>query len=313
MTWKAYRLVYRAMSPVHIGWHTLGYIKLTRHYIPGKSMWGAMTANLTRTYGVRGVNDYAVFGDLLKTDILASYFFPAIDADNPLQPHYTDQGIIYGNVRSGHTKEEFERLFIGSFGQTAIMPQSNTAEDESLHESEYISPGIKENGEYKPVLFVGYLFIKEGASLNGKKIAWDEGEIPLYPAIREIFIGGDIKYGWGRLKLSNNPGKEGHHTKVFGYDFQCPDKPVNGSSPSLKIPANSSLPGHLAIDSDLATRGDIEPLLGREWSTDKNGKKGFGAGQKISPATVCWIPGSVLMETRTLKVGKYGILSYEGA
>lgn len=308
MTWKAYRLVYRAMSPVHIGWHTLGYIKLTRHYIPGKSMWGAMTANLTRTYGIRGVNDYAVFGDLLKTDILASYFFPAIDADNPLLPHYTDLGIIYGaTCRGKYAKEEFERLFIGSFGQTAIMPQSNTAEDESLHESEYISPGIKENGEYKPVLFVGYLFIKEGASLNGKKIGWDEGEILLYPAIREIFIGGDIKYGWGQLKLLNSPGEEGSQSKIFGCEFQ-----TNGLLPRFDILADSPLPGHLAIDFDSAVKGDIEPLVGREWSTDKNGKKKFGAGQKISQANVCWTPGSVLVETKTLEIGKYGILSCKG-
>lgn len=308
MTWKAYRLVYRAMSPIHIGWHTLGYIKLTRYYIPGKSMWGAMTANLTRTYGAKGINDYAVFGDLLKTDILTSYFFPAIDADNPLQPHYTDQGIIYGDVRHGHcAKEEFERLFIGSFGQTAIMPQSNTAEDESLHESEYISTGIKENGEYKPVLFVGYLFMKEDASLDGKKIGWDEDEIPLHPAIREIFIGGDVKYGWGQLKLLNNPGEDGHKSKIFGYEFQA-----NGLLPSFEIPADSPLPGHLAIDSDIYAKGDIEPLVGREWSTEKNGKKRFGAGQKISHATVCWVPGSVLEETRILRVGGYGILSRKG-
>jgi len=89
MSWNVYRLVYQAISPIHIGWHTLGYIKLTRHYIPGKNIWGAMTANLTRTYGAKGVDEYKKFGDLLKTKILTSYFYPALDPDKPLLPHFT--------------------------------------------------------------------------------------------------------------------------------------------------------------------------------------------------------------------------------
>jgi hypothetical protein len=190
MCCKAYRLVYQAKSPIHIGWHTLGYIKLTRYYITGKNMWGAMTANLTRANGVPGISDYEKFGKLLKDNILLSYFYPALDLALPLIPEYTNEGLKYGNCRAS----EFERLFIQSYGQTAVLPESNTAEDETLHESEYISPVV--GNDQIPVYFVGYIFIHEGASYNGKLIKWEE----IKSALSELFIGGDRKYGWGKLE-----------------------------------------------------------------------------------------------------------------
>ena len=308
MSWNVYRLVYQAMSPIHIGWHTLGYIKLTRHYIPGKNIWGAMTANLTRTYGTKGIDGYKEFGDLLKTKILTSYFYPVIDidSDKPLLPHFKEKGLCYGS----YTVEDFERHFIDSFGQTAILPESNTAEDESLHESEYISHSINENGNCKPVSFVGYICIKKDAALkDGRKVGWTTGDVCLMPAIRELFVGGDIKCGWGRLKLQNNPEDEGCQKKIFGYEFMSNCK----SPPCIDIPKGFPVPAHLKVESGLKIKGDIEPLVGRQWGTvkDSEGKKISGAGREISCTGVCWVPGSVMEEekTQTLRIGEYGILT----
>ncbi len=308
MKWKALRLVYQAKSPIHIGWHTLGYIKLTRHYIPGRTMWGAITANMTKTYGKEGVDDYNVFGEIFKTKILTSYFYPALNPDAPLLPCYTEQGLMYG--MRGHdcrTKADFEKCFINSFGQTAVLPQSNTAEDESLHESEYISPNINEEGVCKPVFFTGYLFIGDDAQFNGEKITWSNSEISLKPAIKELFVGGDMKYGWGQLTLYNNPASEGHHKKIFGYDFTG-----ESGEPYIEIPPDFPLPAHLSIDSKIAAKGDIEPLVGREFGTvkDSNGEKQCGAGRKISCAKLCWLPGSVITETvkRPLIISEFGLL-----
>ena len=314
MSWNVYRLVYRAMSPIHIGWHTLGYIKLTRHYIPGKNMWGAMTANLTRTYGAKGINGYKEFGDLLKTKILTSYFYPASDPDKPLLPHFTKQGLCYGVHTAkddNYIVEEFERRFIGSFGQTAILPQSNTAEDESLHESEYISPCINEKENRKPVFFVGYICIKKNIALkDGRKIGWTTDDVCLMPAIRELFVGGDIKYGWGYLKLDNTTEHKGCQEKMFGYEFVSNyDLP-----PRIKIPKGCPIPAHLKVESDIKVKGDIEPLVGREWRVSENNRKESksGAGQRITDAEICWMPGSVIdeekKEKRTLEISDYGIL-----
>jgi hypothetical protein len=316
MSWNVYRLVYQAMSSIHIGWHTLGYIKLTRHYIPGKNIWGAMTANLTRTYSAKGIDGYKKFGDLLKTKILTSYFYPALDPDKPLLPHFTKQGLYYGIHAAedctakddNYIVGEFERCFIGSFGQTAILPQSNTAEDESLHESEYILHCIKKNGEYEPVFFVGYIFLKKDADFNGGKIALTTGDVCLMPAIQDLFVGGDLKYGWGCLKLQNSPENEGPQEKMFGYEFVSNCK----WPPCIKIPKGSTLLAHLKVESGLKIKGDIEPLVGRDWRSVKNSKKKTrtGAGQEISSAGVCWVPGSVIEEeTKPLRIGEFGILT----
>lgn len=323
MSWNVYRLVYQAMSPIHIGWHTLGYIKLTRHYIPGKNIWGAMTANLTRTYGSKGIDGYKEFGDLLKTKILTSYFYPALDPDKPLLPHFTKQGLCYGihaaedctAKNDNYIAGEFERLFIGSFGQTAILPQSNTAEDESLHESEYISPCINEKENRKPVFFVGYICIKKNIALkDGRKVGLTTGDVCLMPAIQELFVGGDLKYGWGHLKLQNSPEDEGCQKKMFGYEFvsNC------NSPPCIEIPKGSTLPAHLKVESGLKIKGDIEPLVGRQWGTvrDREGKEISGAGREISSTGVCWMPGSIMEEMeekkpQTLRIGEFGILTKE--
>lgn len=308
MKWKALRLVYQAKSPIHIGCHTLGYIKLTRHYVPGRTMWGAITANMTRTYGKNGVGAYSVFGKIFKTKILTSYFYPAFDMDKPLLPRFTEQGLKYGIPGSTClSKADFEKCFINSFGQTAILPQSNTAEDESLHESEYISPNIYEAGVCKPVFFIGYLFIREDAVFDGKKIGWNNSEIALKPALKDVFVGGDMKYGWGQLTLCNNPTNEGHQKKIFGNEFSEKNK-----RPCIEIPNDSPLPAHLSIDSKIDTKGDIEPLVGREFGTveDSKGEKRTGAGRKISPAELCWLPGSVITVDmlQTFIISAFGLL-----
>ncbi len=319
MSWKAYELVYRAMSPVHIGWHTLGYIKLTRHYIPGKTMWGAFTANLSRS-GKKSfdLKDYKDFGNLLKKDILVSYFYPAIDDGDGLHailPWYTDEGLKYGKgsneeINWKYSKEHFERLFISSFGQTAILPESNTAEDKSLHESEFIMSVIEKNGKSKAVYFIGYLFIKDGACVGSKNqgVGWEGKDINLKDPLSEIFIGGDRKYGWGRLSLDSKKTKTDVNI-IFDIPL-IPDK----DRPELKIPSGRPIPAHLPIDQDIEIKGDIEPLVGRDWGEVENKEKGkiIGFGQEIKTSGVCWMPGSILSEEKTFHVCAYGILELGG-
>lgn len=288
MAWTAYRLVYQAKSPIHIGWHTLGYIKLTRYYITGKAMWGAMTANITRALGSPGISEYETFGALLKGKILTSYFFPAVVPDSPLRPSFTNKGLFYGDM----TESDFERLFIKSYGQTAVLPDTNTAEDESLHESEYISPSVEIKGNQRQVFFVGYVFIKEGANHKGDPIDIQK----IKQAISEIFVGGDRKYGWGRLVLFGEP----LESKDI---FDCKIKDESADTLEISLGANASIPAHLSINSDIKMKGDIEPLVGMEFESGK------GFGQKVSKADICWIPGSVADDDKmTLKIGDYGIL-----
>jgi len=292
MGWKAYKLVYQAKSPIHIGWHTLGYIKLTRYYITGKAMWGAFTANLTRTGEEKNTKAYIKYGELFGKDVLPSYFYPAIDPDIPLLPEFTADGMKYGD----YIESEFESLFIKSYGQTAVLPDSNTAEDESLHESEFIAPVVRdeETKEQIPIHFVGYIFIKDGAKTEyDETVGWDSGDIKLKHILSEIFIGGDIKYGWGRLILNSSM----LATDVFNFKIE--------NNIEIKIPSGKPIPAHLDISNSLKLKGNIEPLVGREWGkSDSN----MGAGQEISKAEICWVPGSTLLEPKNLSIGKFGIL-----
>ena len=299
MGWKAYRLVYQAKSPIHIGWHTLGYIKLTRYYITGKAMWGAFTANLTRTGEEKTPEAYKKFGELFKKDVLLSYFYPAIDPDAPLLPEFTDKGLKYG----GCTESEFESLFIKSYGQTAVLPDSNTAEDESLHESEFISPVVKDENtkEQNPVYFVGYIFIKDGArTKDNESVGWDSGTIQIKGALSEIFVGGDRKYGWGRLLLDDREDKA-VKDKFFDYPLE-----LDTDRPEITVPSKKPIPAHIAIINSLKFKGDIEPVVSREFATEN--KMGFG--RKLVHSGVFWTPGSILaeVEPKPFSLCEYGIM-----
>lgn len=290
MGWKVYKLVYQAKSPIHIGWHTLGYIKLTRYYITGKNLWGAATANLTKALGEPHTSEYMRIGNQLRKFILFSYFYPALDFNSPLLPEFTDKGLKYGQ----YLESEFERLFIRSFGQTAVTPDTNTAEDETLHESEFISPMIYDETKekQKPVCFVGYIFVSDDAEYKWAAIK---------DAIKEIFVGGDRKYGWGRLVMC----KDTEDDEVFGLAL-TPDK----DKPEVTIPSGHAIPAHTLIKQNLKIKGDIEPLVGRNWGEveNKDKEKMVGFGQEISTAGICWMPGSVLVEQATFNIGEYGIL-----
>ena len=288
MAWKGYRLTYRALSPVHIGSYTLGYINLTRHYITGKAMWGAMTANLVRTGMVR--SDYEACGNLLKTDVLISYFFPALEPDKPLLPNFAKDGLRYGFDGEAMTAYQFEQKFIRSMGQTAIDYRTWSAEDQSLHESEYLIPKIQNGETFKELLFVGYLFVNDvGITQEVIRKAWSE-----------LFVGGERKYGWGRLLLDSETGITEMDT-FFGYKSSSKCEKV----PSFIVPAGRPVPAHVPVNERLKLKGDRELLSTLEY--DNEGRKGFGHKVGKEPI-LCWIPGSLLIEEASLSIGPYGIM-----
>jgi hypothetical protein len=309
MTWAVYRLAYQALSPVHLGYHTLGYIKLTRPYITGRAMWGAATAGLTRCYGMPDEADrsYRWFGNHVKKNVIFSYFFPAIDTSAPLLPAFSSNGLKFGS----YSQYDFQRIFIGSTTQTAVDPDSNTAEDESLHESEYIRHKVMDiDGTVKDIHFVGYLFINEHIGLDIQHVpgvmGWRGCDMAVETAVREISIGGDNKYGWGRLRLC--PDLCGPADEFFMNELVIADDGEN--RPEIVFPSNQMLPAHLCIDEDVCAKGDIEPLAFRQWRAHHDAKDGHeGAGQMLlSSSSLYWMPGTILNTAVRFEVGEYGIL-----
>jgi hypothetical protein len=320
MSFQAFKLIYQAKNPINIGYHKLGFIQRTRYYITGRNMWGTITSNLARCLKYDAMKalpetdetplerHYKNIGtNLVNKDIYVSYFYPSIVGEESLillMPKFTNEGIIYGKYSIG----EFERLFIRSFGETAIEPACNTAEEGSLHETEYIAPVIEEDNQQKQVYFVGYIFVKEGLKHEDQTIGFNEGIIKIKDVVREILVGGERKYGFGRLVLDDDKTKKINDKDSFMFDVGT-RLILNDTEVRVEIEKDCPIPAHLDIETKVQMKGDIEPLVGREWGevTGSDGKIIVGAGQKITDARICWVPGSIMEETRILEIGPYGI------
>jgi hypothetical protein len=299
--WRCYELTYKAKSDLHIGYGSqLGMVTRTRYYIPGKTMWGAVTAVLSRiALGSYNEKIYERVKEFVKEHLIFSYFYPTKDGDI-LYPNYTEKGLKFGNMN----KEEFEKEFISSYVSTALDKTSRTAEEGSLHEFELISPAE----------FVGYLFtnleknyanamvpffVKEvgeeeiSVQLKGK-------DVELFDAIREIQVGGERIYGFGRLELLKDKQTREVNKILAKYELNLTaDRPRMKSDIALSHVMVKEDEGNY-FDKLRNIRGDIEPLVGREWSNK-------GAGQDPKFEGVALVPGS-RFELNEMEIGPYGIL-----
>lgn len=309
MSWKCYELNYKAKSAVHIGYGSqLGIVSRTRYYLPGKTMWGAVTAVLSRRIMERydsGI--YNKIGEFVKNHLIFSYFYPVKGTDM-LYPHYTEEGLGFGSKGDKEfvmSKEEFEKELISSYVSTALDKTSRTAEEGSLHEFELISP----------VEFVGYLFTNleknHGNTSYGIPIFVREGEeakieveikgekVEIFEAIKELQVGGERSYGFGKLELKDTEIKQRERV------FKRYEVVLDAERP--RITAEIAL-AHVMIKDDkgeyldtLANiHGDIEPLVWREWSER-------GTGQKPQFGGIALVPGS-RFDLNAMEIGPYGIL-----
>ncbi len=267
MTWTAYKIAFRLLSPMHIGWRKLGNLQQTRSYVTGRNLWGAITARLTRE---QGSNGYKAMSDLVDRELTFTYFYPSVSPDPekvPLWPWDTD---------------EFSWTFLGSYASTALE-NSRNAEEGSLHETEFIAPYARntmQNSEPLPVYLVGYIFARDD-----NKLAWRE-------ALSKLQIGGERSYGWGRVSLVSIATKI---TKCFDYDFDgARDHPL------IVVPKDKELLAHTDVES-VTSNGSIEPFIGRE--TRDSGR----FGKHLAEPNICWTPGSTIFEEKTFQIMPRGI------
>lgn len=264
MTWSLYRWVWRLESPLHIGLPPAGALNRTRLYVPARNLWGALTAELVRRQSEH-FPDYAAWGDKLKRDVRFSYLFPAEQVNDAWEawlPRYEEgEGLGWKHEGEGTAQADRHfrmRLLITRPG-TAIEHESDTAAEGTLREFELISPYWREDA-FKPVAMVGYLFCKEDSLLK---------EIQ---QIEELFIGGDTRYGLGRI------------TRVAFEqvsDFFC-DAKVNvqgNGSPRITV---SQVLAHTRPHTNLTLRGAMESVGG--WDMPQ--------GRMNAPKLV-WAPGSI--------------------
>lgn len=288
MPWELYRLVYELKTPVCIGFHKLGFIQRTRPYIPGRNIWGALTANLTR---MMNTDQYEDVGKKLQKNLRFTPFFPALHHDSPLLPAYTsNSGLLYRDGTGNDLKEaRFERLFINAYGRTAVSPDYLGAEEGSLFETEFINPRISRQDGPRQVYFIGYLFRRKEIEQDGLD------ELLVEHALERIAVGGERKYGFGRIKPVSF---DKEHADVFGNQPDLSN--VNG--PEFNMGQGTHLFMHLYYDQgknrnqSVNLYGDIEPVMGLEYSSGK------GFGQQTSKADLYWMPGSEIKDKSGLRI-----------
>ena len=229
MSWTAYKVVLRLLTPLHIGAGALGNVQRTRPYVHGKALWGALTARLTRDNPSFG-GDYVAVGRRVREELAFSYFYPAVDAQVHLWP-WDDP-------------DAFGWSYVGSYTSTALNYARNAAEEGSLHETEFIAPTTRDG---HAVYLVGYIFEQTDCCLP-----WRE-------ALSRLQLGGERTYGWGRAAVhSVAPSTE----DLFGrYSLA-----LDGARPGLRLDEGARLMAHtLACGPQaVAACGRLVPLVGRE-------------------------------------------------
>jgi len=63
MSWHVWQWEFMLAGPLHIGFGKVMHFFQTRLYVPGKTLWGAVTAKLTPALGLR---DYNQVGETIK-------------------------------------------------------------------------------------------------------------------------------------------------------------------------------------------------------------------------------------------------------
>lgn len=279
MAWTMYKLTYELRSALHIGYHKVGNVQRTRYYIPARNLWGAVTEGLTRRGFALDVlkkerpNDYQAVGDWVKKHCAFDYWFIE-ENGQMLSPYYKNDELKYGP----YTVADFERRYLNAHVTTALAPTTTSAEEGSLHEIEFIAPYALDSTR---TYIGGHIFLDEEArGPLGNVEAWRTW-------LGNLRVGGERRYGFGQLRLA-----------VFEVAKEGGWK-LDEARPCLKIRKNESLIAHTLIEG-VKARGNIEPLIGRETHATNN------FGNSITPAKICWAPGSLISEDIILQIDKEG-------
>lgn len=267
MAWSFYRVSLRIVSPIHIGWRKTDNLQQTRPYVLAKTMWGALTARLARD---KGNFNYEEIGHKVAENLRFTYFYPTT------KPHKTDIKDIKIDIFPWENIDDFSWKYLNSSQNTAL--NQKTAEEGSLHETEYISPKTR-TGDC--VYLLGYIFEKGACDLQ-----WRD-------SLNKIQLGGERGYGWGRVETVD----------IFKLNEECFEGctvDISQDSPIINVKKNKCVLAHtLAIDLDL--NGVIEPFVGRETSK----KESFGG--KFSNAEICWLPGSIMKDNKKFEIMPTGL------
>ncbi len=293
MAWKCYQITFKINSPLHIGYHKVMHLYRTRYYVYGKLLWGAMTAKIAPLLD----NDYQAVGEFLKEAIRFGYFYLS-DSKEIYLPRYTEEGLKFGNLYL----YDFEKKFISSISSTAIEPHSLTAEEGMLYEVEFINPLIINN--ITSAKLIGFIWLrefnKEGMQLKSDSdsflFEFNNKSIGLKKVLERLQIGGERRCGFGLIECEDFKEVKNNNMSFPGaWEEDKKDEVI------IKLSEGDYIWAHTLYSTNLKIKGDIEPLVGREWDKDQK-----GAGRRLIGSGLYWCPGSKVLQETKFKAGMYG-------
>lgn len=283
MTWRAYQVIFRLRSSLHIGCGKIGNLNRTRPYVTGRVLWGALTMRLTRDQAnwrgpASDSRDYQRIGQQVQQFLAFTYFYPATKSE--------------GGYRSAwfwQDEANFKQRFLSSYSGTAFSYPYQSVATGMLHEVEYISPTTLDKGE--PVFLLGYIFERDD-----NKLAWQA-------ACKRLQMGGERGYGWGAVELVEVC--ESKNGWLFNGKAIFNGK---GDLPVIRVPASEQTPGRLlahTLITNLPATGEVEPLVGREWRSHASHHQ--HVGQHVTFNDVCFSPGSTISQEIDFSVVAFGM------
>jgi hypothetical protein len=260
MSWKLFRWIWKVESPLYIGMPPSGSLNRCRPYVPARVLWGSVTAELARQRMPSEITNldkyYEKEGEKIKEHFRFTYLYPAIKQDNNYAvwlPEFDPKNGLQWKCSNGFEAQlnrKFRAMLFSALAGTAIDPDTDSAQEASLHETECIQPYWNINGaeRYNPVYLSGYFMAKNDKLLT---------EIN---SINTIFAGGDTRYGLGRLQ------RVLHSTSGTMKDFSI-DVDLNSDDPGLtthRVLAHAEFIGKGMIGAQECLlgwdRGKLHPL-----------------------------------------------------
>jgi len=185
MSKQWHRLTFKSLQPLHIGSGGYGVLSPTRLFIPGYTMWGALTAGLGRFLG-KSESELN-----LDPFVEISNFYPVIKEEICF-PVYKNGALFLGNI----SEKEFRRNFTDTVLLTSIDPANQAARETSLHEIETLLPARKGKGtdvlKWSGIVFIDLEDIISASNLRLANYLKED---------LKLQVGGEKNYGFGLICL----------------------------------------------------------------------------------------------------------------
>lgn len=273
MRWELFRWVWQLDTPLYVGMSPVGSLNRCRLYLPARTLWGAVTAELARIEGeADSLPNYEETGEELRRRVRFTYLYPAeriMEEWRPWLPEYTNgKGLLWlpeltsGAVTDPQSDREFRRSVLSTRAGTAISPRRDAAEEGSLRETECIQTRWKRLGGpvASPVAMLGF-FLTQHEEIKRR-----------LEKVQTVFAGGDARYGLGRMRRIGFEEAE----SVFGLSVLR-----DGQEPQVRT---SRILAHARARE---MRGGLECLAGRDYANP---------GKVHEIGTTLWTPGSTTQE-----------------